>query len=116
MAISAITFTACSRTTYTSDGASAAEIINSYTGSVNDLDLIVAAEPITYTIDISTEEGRSKLYNLSYDEARSLCLREAVMAAKCAKIVNPQYTKLMKGKRVLRVTVYGFPATYRNQK
>ena len=109
-----IAFTSC-RTSYTSDGTSAAEIVDSYTGSVNDVNLIIANEPITYTIDISTEEGRAKLNGLSYDEARSLCLREAVMSARCAKLVNPQYTKLMKGRRVLRVTVYGFPATYKNQ-
>ena len=112
----AIAFTSCRSTSYSSDGTSAAEIVDSYTGSINDVNLIIANEPITYTIDISTDEGRAKLYNLSYDEARSLCLREAVMYARCAKLVNPQYTKLMKGKRVLRVTVYGFPATYKNQK
>ena len=84
----AITFTSC-RTSYTSDGTSAAEIVDSYTGSVNDVNLIIENEPITYTIDISTDEGRAKLKNLSYNEARSLCLREAVMSARCAKLVNP---------------------------
>ncbi len=38
----------------------------------------------------------------------------AVMMNRCAKLVNPQYTQLMKGKQVLRVTVYGFPAVYKN--
>ena len=113
-AILALSLTSC-RTSYTSDGTSAAEIVDSYTGSVNDVNLEIATEPITYSIDISTDEGRAKLYKLSYDEARSLCLREAVMYARCAKLVNPQYTKLMKGRRVLRVTVYGFPATYKNK-
>ena len=110
----AITLSSC-RTSYTSDGTSAAEIVDSYTGSVNDVNLIISEEPITYSIDISTDQGRAKLNKLSYDEARSLCLREAVMYARCAKLVNPQYTKLMKGKRVLRITVYGFPAKYKNQ-
>ncbi len=110
----ALYFSSC-RTSYTSDGTSAAEIVDSYTGSINDVNLIISDEPITYSIDISTNEGRAKLRNLSYDEARSLCLREAVMYARCAKLVNPQYTKLMKGRQVLRVTVYGFPAKYKNQ-
>ena len=113
-AMAAATLTAC-RTSYTSDGTSAAEIVDSYTGSINDVNLEIASEPITYTIDISTDEGRAKLNKLSYDEAKSLCLREAVMSARCAKLVNPQYTRLMKGRRVLRITVYGFPATYKNK-
>lgn len=116
MALVAIVLTSVScRTSYTSDGTSAAEIIDSYTGSVNDLNMEVASEPITYSIDISTTEGRAKLHKLSYEEAKSLCLREAVMSARCAKLVNPQYTKLMKGRQVLRITVYGFPATYKNK-
>ena len=113
-AMAAATLTAC-RTSYTSDGTSAAEIVDSYTGSINDVNLEIASEPITYTIDISTDEGRAKLNKLSYDEAKSLCLREAVISARCAKLVNPQYTRLMKGRRVLRITVYGFPATYKNK-
>ena len=103
------------RTNLSADGSSAAELIDSYTGSYNELDLLVAQEPILYSIDISTTEGATKLRNLSLPAAKSLALREAVMANRCAKIVNPQYTQLMKGKRVLRITVYGFPAVYRNQ-
>ncbi len=113
-AIVTLTLTSC-KTRMTAGGTSAAEIIDSYTGSVNDVNLEIASDPITYTIDISTDEGRLKLSKLSLSEAKSLALREAVMMNRCAKIVNPQYTQLMKGKRVLRVTVYGFPAVYRNQ-
>ena len=113
-AIAALFLSSC-RTSYTGDGTSAAEIVDSYIGSVNDVNLEIATEPITYSIDISTEEGRAKLHGLSYAKARSLCLREAVMSARCAKLVNPQYTKLMKGRRVLRITVYGFPAVYKNK-
>ena len=114
VAIAILTMVSC-RTSMTASGTSAAEIIDSYTGSINDVNLIIASEPITYNIDISTTEGKTKLKNLSLAEAKSLALREAVMANRCAKIVNPQYTQLMKGKQVLRITVYGFPAVYRNQ-
>ena len=113
VAIVTLTMTSC-RTNMTAGGASAAEIVDSYTGSVNDVNLIIAQEPITYSIDISTDEGRLKLRKLSLAQAKSLALREAVMTNRCAKIVNPQYTQLMKGKQVLRVTVYGFPAVYKN--
>ena len=113
-AIATLTMTSC-KTRMTAGGTSAAEIVDSYTGSVNDVNLEIAAEPITYTIDISTAEGRTKLYKLSLRDAKSLALREAVMTNRCAKLVNPQYTQLMKGKQVLRVTVYGFPAVYKNK-
>ena len=114
-AFAVITISSCRSARYTSDGTSAEEIIASYTGSYNELDMEVGTDPIYYTIDISTPEGAAKLNNLSFQEAKGLALREAVMKYRCAKIVNPQYTKLMKGKRVLRVTVYGFPAKYKNQ-
>ena len=114
VAIAILAMTSC-KTRMTAGGTSAAEIIDSYTGSVNDVNLEIASDPITYTIDISTDEGRLKLYKLSLSEAKSLALREAVMRNRCAKIVNPQYTQLMKGRCVLRVTIYGFPAIYRNQ-
>ena len=113
-AIVALSMTSC-RTRMTADGTSAAELIDSYTGSYNEVNLDIATEPILYSIDISTAEGRTKLKDLTLREAKSLALREAVMMNRCAKIVNPQYTQLMKGSRVLRVTVYGFPAVYKNK-
>ena len=114
IAIATLTFASC-KTSMTAGGTSAAEIVDSYTGSVNDVNLEIASEPITYSIDISTDEGRLKLRKLSLPAAKSLALREAVMMNRCAKLVNPQYTQLMKGKQVLRVTVYGFPAVYKNK-
>jgi hypothetical protein len=39
--------------------------------------------------------------------------REAIMKYKCGTLVNPQYTHLAKGKRILRVTFYGFPTMYK---
>ncbi|MBO4613036.1 MAG: hypothetical protein J5671_07715 [Bacteroidaceae bacterium] len=116
LAAIALVATSSCKTSLTAGGTSAAEIIDSYTGSINDVNLEIASEPITYNIDISTTEGQLKLKNLSLTQAKSLALREAVMTNRCAKIVNPQYTHLMKGKQVLRITVYGFPAVYKNAK
>ena len=82
--------------------------------SNNDYDLNVSPNSITYTIDISTPEGKAKLNNLSLKEAENLALTEAVIKHGCALLVNPQFTNLMKGKRVLRITVHGFPAKYKN--
>ena len=84
-----------------------------YIESVNDYALDVAPEGVSYTIDISTPEGAAKLNRLSLAEAEDLALTEAVIKHKCAMIVNPQFTNLMNGKRVLRITVFGFPARYR---
>ena len=56
-----------------------------------------------------------KLKDISLQQAEALAIREAVMQNRCAKLVDPQFTNLMKGKHVLRITVYGFPAKYKNQ-
>lgn len=82
--------------------------------SFNDYDLNVSSEGITYTIDISTPEGRAKLEGLSLREAEELALTEAVIKYNCAMLVNPQYTNLTRGNRVLRITVFGFPAKFKN--
>lgn len=84
-------------------------VANSY----NELDLEVLPDPISYTIDISTPEGRLKLNKISLKQAEQLALTEAVAKNNCVMIVNPQYTNLMKGKHVLRISVYGFPAVYK---
>lgn len=105
----------CGSPKYAGGGANPSEIVDIYTGSRNQLDLVVASEPITYTIDISTAEGRMKLKDISLQQAEALAIREAVMQNRCAKLVDPQFTNLMKGKHVLRITVYGFPAKYKNQ-
>lgn len=86
---------------------------STYINSMNDYALDVEPQGITYTIDISTPEGAAKLNKLSLAEAENLALTEAVIKYNCAMIVNPQFTNLMNGKRVLRITVFGFPARYR---
>ena len=84
-----------------------------YIESANDYALDIEPEGITYTIDISTPEGAAKLDKISLKDAEDLALTEAVIKYNCAMLVNPQFTNLMNGKRVLRITVFGFPARYR---
>lgn len=81
--------------------------------SYNELTMDIDPNPITYTIDISTREGKMKLKNLSIDEACDLALLEAIMANRCATIFQPQYTHLTQKGKVLRVSIYGFPARYK---
>lgn len=80
----------------------------------NIYDLVVADQGIQYTIDYSTPDGRLKLKNLSLSQAKQMVLSEAAMANNCAMIVRPKYTFLKEGKQILRITVFGFPANYRN--
>lgn len=81
--------------------------------SYNELTMNLDSVGITHTIDVSTAEGQLKLNKLSLREAEELALVEAVMKANCATLFNPQYTHLRNGKKILRVTVYGFPARYK---
>lgn len=92
--------------------------IDPYTriNSVNEYDLIVADKGVQYTIDISTPEGKMKLNKLTLDEAKQLVNAEAAMAYNCAVLVRPKYTFLKDGKKILRITVFGFPANYKNSR
>ena len=83
--------------------------------SVNEYDLIVSDEMVEYTIDISTPEGSLKLNKISESDARELALTEALQKYRCAMLVNDEYTFAKRGKKILRVTVTGFPAKYKNQ-
>lgn len=106
--------TSCSSTKSGTRTSNAYQTPTTHIKSFNDYDLEVSQDGITYTIDISTPEGKTKLKNLSLHEAEELALTEAVIKYNCAMLVNPQYTNLMKGKRVLRITVFGFPAKFKN--
>lgn len=88
--------------------------INTYTESINRYDLDVDTDAITYTIDVSTVEGRLKLKGLSLVQAQQLVTEEAAIKNNCARIISPKYSYLKKGKQIFRVTVFGFPARYKN--
>lgn len=88
--------------------------IATYTESINRYDLDVDTQGITYTIDISTEEGRIKLNGLTLEQAKQMALDEAAIKNNCARIISPKFSHLKKGKEILRITVFGFPARYKN--
>lgn len=104
---------ACTVVRSSADGITGTEIAT-YTESINRYDLDVDPEGITYTIDISTEEGRITLEGKTVLEARKIALEQAAIKNNCAKIISPKFSELTKGKHVLRVTVFGFPARYKN--
>lgn len=68
---------------------------------------------ITYTIDISTPEGKQKLHGLSLDEAKRLAETEASRKFNCDRLIDPRFDYLKKGKRILRITVDGRPGNYK---
>lgn len=82
--------------------------------SINIADLELSDDFITYTIDISTPEGQTKLNGINEKQAKELALTEASIVNRCSLIVNPKYTFLKDGKKILRVTVSGQPAYYKN--
>ena len=108
-------FSSCTSARSGGSGANAQQIVRTTTESDNEYDLDISKEPVEYTIDISTAEGRQLLNKMSLRQAEQLVLRECIMKHKCGTIFNPQYTHLKKGKRILRITVFGFPAWYKNK-
>lgn len=111
----ALLLTSCTTTKYGSTADHAKDGVFTVNTSYNDLTMELAPQRVSYTIDISTTEGRAKLKNISLEEAKQLALIECINKYNCATIFNPQFTHLVKGKDVLRVTVYGFPALYKNK-
>lgn len=84
--------------------------------SKNEYDLNISDDYITYTIDISTSEGKLLLNKKSLAEAQMTVENEAAMANHCDLIWQPKYSHLMDGKKILRITVSGRPANYKNSK
>lgn len=74
----------------------------------NHYKIIVGEERIApYTIN-----NRKQLKRLSLKEAKDKVLQEAVIARGCATIVEPNYSYDMKGKKIIRITVVGYPGYY----
>ena len=72
-------------------------------------------ERISYTIDISTPEGKQKLHKISLSDAQRLAETEASRKYNCDRLIDPRFDYLKKGKRILRITVDGRPAVYKTK-
>lgn len=83
--------------------------------SYNSYDLVPVGDRITYTIDISTPEGKQKLYKLSLVEAQRLAETEASRKYNCDRLIDPRFDYLKRGKRILRITVDGRPGNYKTR-
>lgn len=83
--------------------------------SNNYYDLVPMGDRVTYTIDISTPEGKQKLHKLSLSEAQRLAETEASRKFNCDRLIDPRFDYLKKGKRILRITVDGRPGVYKTR-
>lgn len=113
-ALAAVTFATLHSCTIVRAGGTDTGMGVSVTGSsINRYDLIPVGDRITYTIDISTPEGRQKLKNITVAEAKQLAEVEASRKYNCDRLIDPRFDFLRKGKNILRVTIDGRPGNYR---
>lgn len=77
----------------------------------NQYKIKVGTHRIIYSIN-----DRKQLKGLSLQEAKDKVLAEAVMQNKCAMIVEPNFTYDKKGKKIIRITVAGYPGDYNFEK
>lgn len=111
-AILILTVSSCGITRAGAGGYSTNMGVDARGSSYNSYDLVPVSDRITYTIDISTPEGKQKLYKLSLSEAQRLAETEACRKYNCDRLIDPRFDYLNKGKRILRITVDGRPGNY----
>lgn len=113
LGVIALSVLSACRTINGAHGDGASKTANTEINSINWYNLEISETPIEYTIDVTTPTGMAKLKGLSLKQAEDLVLREAVIQHRCALLFNPQYKYVANKKRVMRITVYGFPSFYK---
>lgn len=96
-------------------GKGAGEEVDINLRSRTEYDLLPVGDRITYTIDISTPEGKQKLSNKTLKEAIALAETEAARKYNCDRLIDPRFDYLVRGKRILRITVDGRPGVYKTK-
>lgn len=114
-AIGIATLTSCSSTRAGAGGYDTGMGVYATGRSANSYDLVPVGDRITYTIDISTPEGKQKLNKLTLAEAQRLAETEACRKYNCDRLIDPRFDYLNKGKRILRITVDGRPGNYKTR-
>lgn len=114
-AITILTITSCASPRAGAGGSATGVGVYTKATSINPYDLVPVGDRITYTIDISTPEGKQKLYKLSLSEAQRLAETEASRKFNCDRLIDPRFDYLKKGKRILRITVDGRPGNYKTR-
>ena len=111
----AIVFTSCGSTHAGAGGYDTGMGINLRDRSYISYDLVPVGDRITYTIDISTPEGKQKLNGLTLPEAQRLAETEASRKFNCDRLIDPRFDYLKRGKRILRITVDGRLGNYKSR-
>ena len=109
-----ITLSSC-RSSAGAGGAGSGVTVDARGRSWTDYDLLPVGDRITYTIDISTPEGKQKLSNKTLKEAIALAETEAARKYNCDRLIDPRFDYLVRGKRILRITVDGRPGVYKTK-
>lgn len=89
--------------------------VNLRNTSFNQFDLTLLGNPIEYEINIATEEGAKLLKGLTLQQAKQKAIWNACSKYNCAVIFRPDFDCLTQDGRVLRVTLRGTPANFKNQ-
>lgn len=110
-----LTVCSCSSTRSGAGGYATGMGVDARGTSYNSYNLVPVGDRITYTIDISTPEGKQKLQGLSLAEAQRLAETEASRKYNCDRLIDPRFDYLKKGKRILRITVDGRPGNYKTR-
>ncbi len=113
LAATAFVFSSCSGIRSGAGGTATGKQIGIDDRSYISYNLIPVGDRITYTIDISTPEGRQKLQGISLPDAQRLAETEASRKYNCDRLVDPRFDYLKRGKRILRITVDGRPGNYK---
>ena len=115
LAATAFVFFSCSSIRSGAGGTATGNRISIDDRSYISYNLIPVGDRITYTIDISTPEGRQKLQGISLPDAQRLAETEASRKYNCDRLIDPRFDYLKKGKRILRITVDGRPGNYKTR-
>lgn len=84
--------------------------------SINEMSLdLIGDNSITFRIDIAAEDGAKLLKGLTLNEAKDQAAWMACEKYNCDVIFNLKYNYLVQDGRVLRITLRGRPANFKNQ-
>ncbi len=115
LAATAFVFSSCNSIRSGAGGTATGNRISIDDRSYISYNLIPVGDRITYTIDISTPEGRQKLHGIKLADAKQLAETEASRKYNCDRLIDPRFDYLKKGKRILRITVDGRPGNYKTR-
>lgn len=114
VAIALLILTSCGTVRGIAEGLGVAKRPLDEITSETEVGLVLADQTIEYTIDYSTQDGRLILNKMSEHDAKEYVTSAALIKYNCDVIFRPKYNILKKGRQILRITMGGRPANYKN--